>query len=403
MLDSRRQHNKVKRFKEGSQTPTRRYAVRSYTPGVSRQETVDEKNRSKPNRVPIWERNGVLAAGICLLLLGAALYFSSYTGRMDIAQVTVQETQFISHADIQRRIAEYQQSRLIGIIPRTMYWSFDEEALANQLQNAYEHEFAVEEVYVVKHFPDTVEVTVVEKIPSVTWVTKDHQGNEHFYLIDRQGVVTREISSFSETNEAFPRVRDDNRTTLGIGWQIISPAYIEAVLSAYEHCEPVTGFELDSFIMPPTVCMTQEYVTERLFEQEISESESEEYKEKKRDIQEQFKQGQLTIDESLDALEQIKLDEQGSDEGEEGNQEPFEALSWEVVDKEVDCDYVKVMTDLRLVVRANPHKTFEIYIDTARDTKIQLHNAQTVIHTSVDDPEHITSVDVRIPDRAYIK
>lgn len=344
-------------------------------------------------------KDGWAIIGILVLIpIGLYLVFIQ-PDRYTVNEITISETEFVDRSTIESVIDGELQKNLLGL-PRENYWLVRTERMKRRIQKELESVIALESVEVTKERPNRLIVQVNERIPSMTWVTtRIGGGQEYFYSVDRTGRVTQELGSFADVNPALPRIRDDNREQLGIDWHIIGEAYIEDILYLDEYFTTQTGLELDHYILPAISCSERQYRAERIFEQEILESESDEFKERKRLIQEQFRNGQLDIDQSLEALEQVK-NEELSRLQEQDDSNAFTRIEWEAIAVEVECDYVQVATDITVQL-TEASGGYQVRMDTTQDLNTQMENILTIIQQS--DIDGIEYIDVRITDRAYIK
>jgi cell division septal protein FtsQ len=336
------------------------------------------------------------ALGSLLLISAAGWYLAFVQGSLDIEQVTIEGNQFIATEAISSTIDSYLNSKAFRVVPRRSFVAVDTEDLRERILAAHADDFALESVTVNKDFPDAIRVTVHERVPRIAWVTKSPEGKESFYLVDHEGFVTQELAAFDQLDPAFPRVRDDNRPSLGIGWQIVSPDYIAFLLNVEEAFADQTGLTRDSYILPKIDCSERQYVAERILEQEIADSETDASREQKIQVQERFLAGELSVDESLAALEEIKNAEQPAGEPASDTAR----VEWQTVSVPVECDLVRVATDLQ-VRTTEADNGFVIYLDTLQSLEMQLANLRQVIETGTVNRAEISYVDVRLPDRVY--
>lgn len=348
-------------------------------------------------------KDGLSLLGIVVILLGGAYVITFRSPYLILSNITVNDTQFVSKTEVQDGLMSILQHRTFGI-PRDRYVTTSQQRLEQELQKKFKQNFAVADITVQKKYPNSVEVVVTERIPSITWITKDGAGIEHFYTVDHDGKVTKETVKKAETDPKLPQISDKNRPQLWMNWQIIGTTYIDSVIALQKKLTD-TGWGVQSFIFPPMACEQQEYVTQQIFADEIKDSISEKFKEKKRTVQEQFKKGDLGLEESLQALEDIKKEEAAERDGalSVNTSSAPRKLEWATVDKEVPCDYVQVATDLHVLATKGSEKTIELKFDTSRNLDEQLTQLQTVVTQGKVNTNEIQSIDLRIADRVYYK
>ncbi|PJA92954.1 MAG: hypothetical protein CO132_05365 [Candidatus Kerfeldbacteria bacterium CG_4_9_14_3_um_filter_45_8] len=346
------------------------------------------------------KRDAVAVIGTVILVIAAFYVLAIRNPRFQLTEISITGAQYLSADEITQAAQGYLDSKFVGIVTRDTYWSAHEGSVERAIRDRFSDSYALDNVNVDIKYPNLVSITVVERIPSLAWVTHSTDKREHYYTIDRDGVVTEELVSFADLDPSFPRVRDDNRPELGLGWQIISKDYIDAVFFLHANFTAKTGLPLDAFAFPATTCQDRQFVAEKLFQQQILESGSDEFRSKRIEIQEMFQSGELSIDQSLDELERVK-EEELLKLGEE-NLDGFERLQWETVYVETLCDYVVVATDLHLEI-PDSAGGFTVRFDTRQDLTVQMENLASVLKSKVPDRSAVQYIDVRIPDRVYIK
>ncbi len=346
------------------------------------------------------QKDGWALVGIIILLGGAAYYWTIGSQRYVISQLTIQPTQFIPQERIQRVIQEHQQSKWLWLIQRNTYWTVQTKVLEQRLNSALAQEFTIDTIDVTRVYPQSLLITVNERIPSIRWITTSESGEEHQYTVDRLGVVANTPLDTNTINQ-LPILYDRNRSTMENGWWVINSAYIDYLLLVHEQLPVmINGAAIQQYELPVVDCTERRIVAEKVFETEILESSSVEFKEKKRAVQERFKAGELTVDQSLEELERIKQEELRK-RGEDVTTDGSERLQWAAVTVDVECDLVKVATELHVVFTLND-ATITVYLDRTVDLQTQLENALTIIRQRSPVKDGLR-IDVRIPDRAFVQ
>lgn len=345
-------------------------------------------------------RDGWALVGI-VFLIGVLCWYSVVVKQsFHIQQISITPTQFVSGEEIEAVAHSYIDGRAFGILPRRTYFTLRSSGLQRAITEHISARVALVDLSVHKEFPHTVRIAVIERIPSITWVTTLEPEQEHFYAVDREGVVTQTIEAREQINDQYPLVRDPNRSELQLSDYIVSKEYISFMLNVHERLPRATHLQIDSYVFAPVTCYEREYVAEKIFQEEILQSSSEEYKEKKRDIQKQLQNGTLTIDQSLELLEQVKADELAA-LGQNVNTHSSR-VEWKALYEPIACDFVDIATDMHVLIQEKSGG-FVVYMDSTVDVDTQIQNLQTLLSSSVIDVNAIQYVDVRLPDRAYIK
>jgi len=355
-----------------------------------------------PEPVRQWLRtDGLAIGGIGVLCVVTGWYFGFHTERFMLSDIQINGLQFIAREDVNAALDRYTQSTVFGIVARNTYWTANEDALREALQESLAHNYALDSVTVEKTFPNHLTVSIRERIPQVTWITTNDSGEDAYYTVDRQGRVAQALSGSDAALPDFPVVRDQNNKTLIVGAQVVSPDYLSFLLNLNERFPEGTGLSVESFIFPPIECKQKQYVTEKIIEDEILDSQSEEFKNQKRTILEQFQNGNLTVDQSLTAIEEIKRQEMEK-LGQEGTSAASNlgVYQWQAVYVPTDCDYTKVARDV-YIVTGEDAGGFTVYMDSAVDPVIQMQNVRSVLQTTISDRTEVQYIDARFIDRVY--
>lgn len=353
-----------------------------------------------PEGLKQWlKKDGWAIIGIVFFVVLGAWYFGFKTGKFLITDIQVQQTEFTDYAEVQQAVSESIQKPIAFVVPRNYYWTLRSSRLREILLDHFNESYAIEEIRVTKEWPNKVSIEVDERVPAVTWITLNHSTkDERIYTVDRSGYVAQSLGSVEDTHQGFPRVYDGNRPELANGDHVASEQFMSFLLDLNEAFPEQTDYEIEKFHFPVVDCKERQYVAEEIFEQEILESSSEEFKERKREIQQQFLDGLLTIDQSLEELERLKTEE--LTKLGELDADGFKKTEWQTVYVETPCDFPKVATDLHLEV-ADENGGFIVYFDTGKDMNIQIENMQRVLKDYAGDVSAIRYIDVRLLDRAY--
>lgn len=366
----------------------------------SRQENTLDSSKKNLVLFYIVKKDGWAILTAIILLCISAWYFGFYTGSYTIETITVNDTEFINSTEVKNAVDEYIDSSYLSIIPRNYYWTASTDAITDTISSSFSH-FAIEDITVEKKHKEII-ITIVERIPSVHWTAASDL--EKVYVVDKTGLITQQIlrediAVTEENKRALPLVTDYNRDNFESGWHIMSPEYVEFILTIQESMLQVTGLEPISYEFPETICQKREFVAEEIYQQELLNGASQEFYDKKIEIQQLFSDGLLTIDQSIDALEQIKNEEL---EAQGANTNGLEEFEWQVVYNDVECDYVKIASELDVITKSSDGRELRIKMDTTGDSNTQLENIRDIIQQreNVLDAEYL---DVRIEDRVYYK
>ena len=103
----------------------------------------------------------------------------------------------------------------------------DEERMEAFLSSELQELVPLETVHVRTILPDTVIVSVVERIPQLHWITQDTH-----YTIDRRGTVT-EMLPVDQIDDTLPTVYDLSNAETGIGESTVSEEFINVLFTLH--------------------------------------------------------------------------------------------------------------------------------------------------------------------------
>ena len=346
---------------------------------------------------------------VYLSIIGVFIALSGYiifgTGFLTLNQVQVQGNENITEDELKGLVGDVLASKLLYIVPLNNFLTFQPASAEALIYDEISNQFALEDLEITKKFPHTVEVIIDERIPGLTWSTQNK-----LYYIDPEGYITQSLASEDKADEQYPKIIDQNDQNAEMDEQVISAELIDFILLLEDNLTEVTHLGIEAYSIPQIQCQEKEYIMEKVFIEEISDTEDEETKAKKKEVQEKFKAGEIDVDESLEMLEQIKTEEKkknkkkkkNTNENEDEDDGPQESVIWEAVYKPVECDFIKINTEINVLV-PEEDGGFEIYFDSKLDLDQQLNNLNSLINEKIDDRSKITYIDLRFPDRIYYK
>ncbi len=371
----------------------------------------EQQTNQKSDKQQSWfMRDRWALVGSIILATGLVYYGLFFTRWFTITTITVTGNTFISGNEVQSTVSQWLSQRWLYVIPKNTYWSANSRKIEQLIWDQFGKQYAFVDIHVTFTYPHQLSITINERTPSVTWVTAPSETETHVYTVDRSGVITQSLKSLEDTNKSYPMIRNKNRKTIPTGTTVARGEYIDDILAIHDTLESTTGLQPVEYIVPQAECSQQQYVAEKIFEKEISESEGEDIRQKKREIQERLQKGEITVDESLQELEKVKQSAGETDGDLNSNvniktqkNNNVNKIEWEQKEVRVDCDLVEVTRDVYAHVQDGKNNQFDLYIDTNQDINSQLkHVKQLLDHVTIDHSQ-IHYIDVRIPDRAYYK
>ncbi len=367
-------------------------------------------------------RDGWALGGSVILVLILSWYGVFSTGAFQIRDVQITGTRFINPDQLRGTVNQYLTSRWLHLIARDTYFTAKPDAIKQLIADQFGQQFSIETINVTKDYPHTLQINLVERTPSLTWVTQQNKTTHH-YRVDRHGIVTQVLPVDSPVLNTYPTITDTNRSELLVDYPVVQERYVQSVLEIQDSLETMTQLTPLSYSLPTISCQQRQYVAEKIFANEIASSTSADSKAQKRNIQERLQTGEITVDESLQLLDALKKqEEQGTGNAPAANTNEqrtntttqnknnsnsqkvtYDRTEWQQVDVAVACDIVAVAHDVHVHVTDSDKHEFDIYIDTTVDIPTQLQHVASVLQEQVKDIAQLHYIDARVPDRVYFK
>ncbi|MFH0819195.1 MAG: FtsQ-type POTRA domain-containing protein [Patescibacteria group bacterium] len=338
-------------------------------------------------------KDGWAFFGILILTFGSLIYIGFGTKYFIINNIEISGNDKISTEEINNYAQEYLNSKKLFIIPKNNYFVFNIKEISSKLQQNINNKFALDSLAVNKKWPNQITITIQEKIPGLTWNT-----NNQYYYVDLLGKVSQKINSESEIDPKLPLVIDKNNANTDLNQQIISEDLIQYIMRLQIEL-PKIGLNVVSYSIPIITCNEQQYKAERIINDEIAETVNEEIKNKKKDILEKYNNGDLTIEESLLALEDVKKEEDGDSNINSITDNATEFIQWESILIPKECDYKTVNKTINVLIDSQ----FEIYFDSTIDLDRQTLALNSLLTQKIDNRDNLQYIDLRFKDRIYYK
>ncbi|MFA6474604.1 MAG: hypothetical protein WCV88_00195 [Patescibacteria group bacterium] len=323
-----------------------------------------------------------------LILLSIIVWFVFfYWHFLSVQTIIVKGQQYLTEEDISSATAEGLQQRQWLIFKQKFLPFLDKQQLSDSIAEQLSHKIQLRSILVEVQWPKTVIVTVSERVPGYVYIN-----DNSYYYLDVEGTITQTTTA-TEVDPHFPHIRERNKQReITVGESILSPGVMEFISEVNDKFTLESNLDISEYAIMPVTCQAKQFVTEKIFADEIAGSTTESAKQKKRDILDQLRSDTITVDQSLDLLEEIK-----KTEGDKNSNEAFIKLAAEY--KKTPCDYPTVIQDIIVVTQDN----VEVYLDSKLDLATQLNNLNTVISDEIKNPASVDYIDVRFPDRVYYK
>lgn len=335
------------------------------------------------------KRDGLAVLGSLILLLGLLWVVFGRWQLLSAQYITIGGEQYLTVDEIAEATRGALQQRRWLVFKQGFLPVLDEEQLAADITTKLNEKIQLRSVVVTTDWPKTVTVTVAERVPGYVYIN-----NKQYYYLDVQGTITQ-VTTEAEADPHFPHLREGNKKRkVEVGQNIVRPNVVEFVSQLHEEFTPVSNLDISEYSIMPVSCQEKQYVAEKIFEDEIAGSKTESSKKQKRDVLAKLRNNEITVDQSLDLLEEIK---QGEGDQSASGSDAF--IQYEAEYKEVDCDYPTVTRDIAVVTQQGP----AVYFDTGLDLELQLNHLATVISSDIDDVSALDYIDLRFTDRVYYR
>lgn len=159
------------------------------------------------------ERNKFLIKALVffsVILFISILYFLFLSPYFKIETININGLNNISKEKFEQIVSDYQSSRKLLLFSRTNILIFLEKDLENKIGKSY----LLEDIEVIKHYPNQIDINILEKQAKITWLTQ----NQCFHL-DEEGTV---IEYCEDNNIDFIKLKDSGNHDLQIADQAVN-------------------------------------------------------------------------------------------------------------------------------------------------------------------------------------
>jgi cell division septal protein FtsQ len=338
------------------------------------------------------KRDGFALLG-SLILLVALLYVVLGRWHVLSAQsIAISGEQYLTVDDIADATRQALQQRRWLVLKQRFLPVLDEQAVSEAIKTTLSQKIQLESVVVTTDWPSRVNVTVAERVPGYVYIN----GKQYYYL-DVQGAITQ-VTTEGEADPHFPHIREGNKKRkVAIGDSIVGAEVVDFVSRLHDQFTTASDLDIAEYAIMPVTCQEKQFVTEKIFADEIDNSKNESSKQQKRKILDQLRNNTITVDQSLDLLAEIKHSESGDDGADTSGSDAFIQYDAEYVN--VQCDYPAVIRDISVVTQQG----VSVYFDTGLDLDDQLNHLKQILSSDIEDPSQLDYIDLRFTDRVYYK
>lgn len=342
----------------------------------------------------LWRNDRWAYAATTFLVILVVTYFAVQQRWGWITEVEISGNQYLTTDQLREPAWQVLHSRRWLILPQQFYFFASVREIESTITQQLTNSLALEELTITKHFPNKIVVHVQERVPGLTYIL-----NDNYYYLDKEGIVTKQLANLTEADPHFPHVRDVNQRTVTVGQPVVATSMIDFIIQLNKTFTSHTQLNIAEYKLPAITCQKKTFVAEKLLVEEINNTEDSALKEQKKAILDRLQNKEITVDQSLIELEQLKHVETNTNATVTNNStdEDFIAIKSQYVS--TDCDYINVLKDVYIVTQEGP----EIYFDSSLDMTVQYEHLVAVLNNKIENVGEIKYIDVRYPDKVYYK
>lgn len=328
-----------------------------------------------------------------LVLLGLLTWYAVAQKQwLWLDTVQIEGNQYLTQAQVQTAVMTALNKKHWFIVPQRLYPLTNEKKLASDIITELQHYVGIAELNATTHFPDQVAVQLKERVPGYVYIV-----NERYYYLDEAGMVTREVQA-AELDPHFPHIRERNKKRkVALNDEVLQPNVMRFIDQLVDTFTDQSKLDISEFAILPVTCQEKQYVADKIFADEIEGTKNESVKQQKKDILKRLQNNEITVDQSLSLLEEIKRAESGdANTSSDGNQM---VVTWEAQYVDTACDFATVIQDIAVITQPG----VEVYFDSTIDVSAQLEHLGFVLEHEDINTETIKYIDIRFEDRVYYK
>lgn len=180
---------------------------------------------------------------IGVILLGSFILVG-FTPYFRIRDIEIIGVQYANADDIRGTVDAHLSKRRWMVLPNRNPLFLSQKGLARTLVDELQGSVSVESLVVTTRLPDTMVVTIRERIPRLTWISQDTT-----FTVDRQGIATEQIDE-GTANPEFPRVFDLGNTPVRIGDVVVDPVLVDYLFTVRGQLPSALSVPIDYFSIP---------------------------------------------------------------------------------------------------------------------------------------------------------
>lgn len=160
------------------------------------------------------------------VLLGGAVYFIFFSPYFEIKQLSFSETKYISREELDSAV-EGSRGILNNNIITFGFFNF---------QDRLGDVTGVKSFKIIRKFPNTIYIEIVEKSPAFVWQTLDHK-----YLIDEDGYAW---ANYEDKYASLPVIVDTKNVPVALETRVVPASFVVFTASLFDNFENTTGSKI---------------------------------------------------------------------------------------------------------------------------------------------------------------
>lgn len=178
--------------------------------------------------------------------LGVSGYALFLSGLLSINKIEVTGVKTLRSGNITQFIGETLQGAYMGFVPKNNLVLISGSQIANAITGKFR---IAASAVVTKHFPDKLEIVIVERQGVVVWCS-----GEQCAFIDEQGYAyeSADSATVQADNSELLIVRDEGQRPIELGQYVVDPEYLVFVISLREALQKKNGFITERIYRTPS-------------------------------------------------------------------------------------------------------------------------------------------------------
>ncbi len=292
-------------------------------------------------------------------VFGLIIYLSVFSPLFALTDIKVEASPALMAKGVSKAVDQFMSRSSLGLIPHANYLLLKPSMLIRSIENDMRDITAFEQITVAKHFPNELNIKLVERQARYLW--RSQAGS---FGLDDHGQIVSHFNDASANPEGLIVINDDNNIPVQVGARIIKDSTIkyltDFILGIFEQ-----NLTYDSISIPTITCPTPR-VTEPVEEESDDRGDS------------------TNLNSPLNS-----------------NSNPS-IINTNDSAEVVECDRPSlILNGLDFIV--NTTDGWQIRFLANQDTGSQLNKLKQFLQDSSRDPKSLSYIDLRFGERIYFK